>query len=118
MAEWADESGLDATYAEANAAPDRHMVKVLAEAEQYMSDEARTVLAEARRLVRASMKYRTLFDDEHPEYQVKNFDASWYQVKAILKEYMPEELKKFRELTKKLADRMRPAVYRLSFLWK
>ena len=31
---------------------------------------------------------------------------------------MPEELKKFRELMKKLADRMRPAVYRLSFLWK
>ena len=46
------------------------------------------------------------------------FDAGWYQVKAILKEYMPEELKNFRELTKKLADRMRPAVYGLGFLRK
>ena len=118
MAEWADESGLDAMYAEANAAPDRHMVKALAEAELFMSDEAKAVLAEARRLVRTSMKYRALFDDEHPEYQVKNFDAGWYQVKAVLKEYMPEELKKFRELTKKLADRMRPAVYELNFLRK
>lgn len=108
MAEWADEAGLDATYAEANAVPDRYMVKALADAEPFMSDEAKAVLAEVRRLVRTSMKYRTLFDDEHPEYQVK----------AVLKEYMPEELKKFRELTKKLADRMRPAVYGLGFLWK
>lgn len=118
MAEWADEAGLDATYAEANAAPDRYMVKALAEAEPFMSDEAKVVLAEARRLVRASMKYRELFDDEHPAYQVRTFDAGWYQVKAVLKEYMPEELKKFRELTKKLADRMRPAVYELNFLRK
>ena len=116
MAEWADEAGLDAAYAEANAAPDRHMVKALADAEPFMSDEAKAVLAEARRLVRASMKYRALFDDEHPEYQVRNFDAGWYQVKAVLKEYMPEELKKFRELVRKLADRMRPAVYGLGFL--
>jgi hypothetical protein len=35
-----------------------------------------------------------------------------------LKEYMPEELKNFRELAKKLADRMRPAVYELGFLRK
>ena len=118
MAEWADEAGLNMTYAEANAAPDRHMVKALAEAEPYMSDEAKAVLAEARWLVRASMKYRELFDDEHPEYQVRTFDAGWYQIKAVLKEYMPEELKKFRELTKKLADRMRPAVYELNFLRK
>ena len=64
------------------------------------------------------MKYRALFDDEHPEYQVRNFDAGWYQVKAVLKEYMPEELKKFRELVKTLAEKMRPAVYGLGFLRK
>ena len=59
-----------------------------------------------------------MFDDEHPAYQVRTFDAGWYQVKAVLKEYMPDELKKFRELMKKLADRMRPAVYELNFLRK
>ena len=48
MAEWADESGLDATYAEANAAPDRHMVKALAEAEPFMSDEAKDVTEKCR----------------------------------------------------------------------
>ena len=40
------------------------------------------------------------------------------QVKAVLKEYMPEELKKFRELAKKLTEKMRPAVYELGFLQK
>lgn len=94
------------------------MVKALADAEPSMSDEAKAVLAEARRLVEASMKYRALFDDERPEYQVRNFDAGWYQVKAVLKEYMPDELKAFRELVKTLAEKMRPAVYGLGFLRK
>ena len=31
---------------------------------------------------------------------------------------MPEELKNFRELVRKLADKMRPAVYGLGFLRK
>lgn len=37
-------------------------------------------------------------------------------MKSVLKEYMPAELKKLSELTKKLTDCMRPAVYELSFL--
>lgn len=48
----------------------------------------------------------------------KHLMRGWYQVKAILKEYMPNELKEFRELYKKLADKMRPMVYELGFLRK
>ena len=42
--------------------------------------------------------------------------GGWYQIKGVLKEYMPEALKEFNELFKKLADKMRPMVYELGFL--
>ena len=114
MSEWADAEGLDETYAEAGVSPDRHMAKVLNGTS--LSEEAKAVLDKATELVQKSMKFRQMFNDDHPEYQVLNFDAGWYQVKAILKEYMPNELKEFRELCKKLADKMRPMVYELGFL--
>lgn len=41
-----------------------------------------------------------------------------YQIKAILKEYMKDELKEFNELYKKLAEKMLPMVYELGFLRK
>ena len=41
-----------------------------------------------------------------------------YQIKAILKKYMKDELKEFKELYKKLAEKMLPMVYELGFLRK
>ena len=45
-----------------------------------------------------------------------NWDCGWYQLKFMLKEYMPEEMKIFSEKFKRLADKMRPMVYELGFL--
>ena len=42
--------------------------------------------------------------------------GGWYQIKGMLKEYFPNELKEFNELYKALADKMRPMVYELGFL--
>ena len=64
------------------------------------------------------MKYRKLFNDEHPEVQIQNADAGFYQLKQMLKEYMPDELKEFKELYKKLAEKMKPTIYELGFLRK
>lgn len=116
MAEWADAEGLDETYAEASVSSDRHMAKVLNGTS--LSAEAKAVLDKATELVQKSMKFRQMFNDDHPEYQILNFDSSYYQLKPIWKQYMPEEFKIFRELVKKLADKMRPAVYSLGFLRK
>ena len=64
-------------------------------------------------------KCRELFEMEKPEYQCgKVFDAGWYQVRAILKQYMPDELKQFGELYKKLSEKLLPQVYNLGFLRK
>lgn len=81
-----------------------------------LSKDAKAILDLATKLVKDSFKYRKDFHAAHPEYQTNTWDAGWYQVKAIVKEYMPDELKKFNELYKKFEDRMRKGVYKFGFL--
>ena len=114
MAEWADAAGMDEAYNEAIVADDSYMVKRLATAN--LSLAAKAVLDKAVELTEKSMKYRKLFNDEHPEFRLTLFDQGWYSIKALLKEYMPNELKEFRALYKKLIEQMRPMVYQLKFL--
>lgn len=83
-----------------------------------LSPDAQAVLDKATELVKSSFKYRKQFNQEHPEYHINTWDAGWYQIKGMLKQYDPEGLKQFNELYKQLEDRMRPLVYELGFLYK
>lgn len=83
-----------------------------------LSEDAELVLDMATAILIDTMKYREEFDRKHPEYHINSWDAGWYQVKAVAKEYIPDKLKLFNELYKKLEDRMRPLVYELGFLYK
>lgn len=112
--ELANDSNLDFTYNDARVSSDRYVYTKLQGIE--LSSEAKAVLDKAIELTRVSFKYRELFNEEHPEYQILNWDCGWYQIKGMLKEFMPNELKEFNELFKKLADKMRPMVYELGFL--
>lgn len=86
--------------------------------EVTLSEDAQEVLDKARELVKLSFKYRKYFDSEHHEYHINTWDAGWYQIKGLCKEYLPEELKEFNQLYKQFEDRMRPLVYELGFLYK
>jgi hypothetical protein len=110
----ANENNNDECYADAHTSTDRYVYTILNGIE--LSAEAQAVLGKARELTIKSFPYRSLFNEEHPEYQVNNWDCGWYQIKAICKEYLSEDLKEFGELYKKLADKMRPMVYELGFL--
>ena len=81
-----------------------------------LSPEAKAVLDKASDIVRNTFKYRELFNQEHPEYQINNWDCGWYQIKALCKEYAKSDYEEFVKLYKKLADKMRPMVYTLGFL--
>ena len=81
-----------------------------------LSPEAQAVLDKARELTIKSFEYREMFDQQHPEYQIMNWDCGWYQIKGLLKEYFNDDLNNFSELFKKLSDKMRPLVYELGFL--
>ena len=81
-----------------------------------LSPEAQAVLDKASDIVRNTFKYRELFNQEHPEYQINNWDCGFYQIKALCKEYAKSDYDEFVKLYKKLADKMRPMVYTLGFL--
>lgn len=83
-----------------------------------LSPDAQAVLDKATELVKSSFYRRKQFNQAHPEYHINTWDAGWYQIKGLLKEYDPEGLKQFNELYKQLEDRMRPFVYELGFLYK
>ena len=110
----ANENGFDFTYNDARVSNERYVYTKLQGVE--LSAEAKAVLDKAIELTKASFKYRELFNEEHPEYQIMNWDCGWYQIKAMLKAYMPNDLKAFNELYKAFAEQLRPMVYELGFL--
>jgi hypothetical protein len=80
------------------------------------SDEASLVLSFGMHIVTETFMFREVVNKDHPEYQINNWDAGFYQVKAMCKEYSPGLLKNFNAVFKKLSDKMRPMVYELGFL--
>ena len=83
-----------------------------------LSPDAKAVLDLATAITIDTFKYRTQFAATHPEYHINTWDAGWYQIKAVAKEFIPDKMKLFNEMYKKLEDRMRPLVYELGFLYK
>ena len=84
----------------------------------HLSDDAKFILDFATAILIDTMKYREEFNRKHPEYHINSWDAGWYQIKALAKEYTPDTLKMFNEHYKAFEDRMRPLVYELGFLYE
>ena len=116
MQELANNNRYDEMYQDAQGVDDRFVCKWLNDHKTEISPEAQAVLDYATTLVEQSMKYRNVFNEDNENYQIMNFDCGWYQIKGMLKEYMPNELKQFNDLYKKLAEKMRPLVYEVGFL--
>ena len=110
----ANEHRNDDCYNDAHTDKDRYVYSKLQGIE--LSAEAQRVLDLAREIVAATFKYRVVFNAEHPEYQVNNWDASYYQLKPMWKAYCPDLWKEFNEAFKKLSEKMKPMVYNLGFL--
>ena len=116
MMKLAEESGDDYCYNDARVSSDRYVYGLLQGIE--LSEEAKAVLEKASDIVRKTFKYRELFGEEHSEFHIHTWDASWYQIKALAKEYAKDDLEEFKMLYKKLSEQMLPMVYELGFLRK
>ena len=116
MLDLAEKYNSDYTYEDALNSDERFVYLKLQEIKDALSPEAKAVLDKATDIVKSSFKYREMFNESHPEYQINNWDCGFYQIKALLKEFMPDDLKEFRVLYKQLADKMRPMIYELGFL--
>lgn len=82
----------------------------------HLSAEAEAVLGRARRVVRDSFEFRSLFNVEAPQYQINNWDAGWYQIRALASRYDKNGLAQFAEAYSALCAKMRPLVWELGFL--
>jgi len=115
MLKLANEHKFDELYRDCkNFGGERFIYKKLPETE--LSDDASIVYNKACELVYNSFQYRQILHEEHPEYHLNTWDAGWYQIKLILKQFMPDELREFRKLYKEFEDRMREGVYKFGFL--
>lgn len=83
-----------------------------------LSKEAQDVLDSAREITRMLIRdgYRLQTAIEHPEYHLRSWDAGWYQMRLVLKEYKLPQLDEFDDKLKALERKMRPLVYELGFL--
>ena len=113
----ADEYEIDEIYADSKTKGHRTFVLDYI-ANHPFSAEATVVLAKATELFEKSMRFRKVMMEEHPEYHLQAWDAGWYQVKLILKEYCKEDLTSFRETYKLLENKIIENVYELGFLRK
>lgn len=107
-------NGFTQTYNDARTSKERYVYNKLQTI--TLSPEAQDVLNKASDIVRNTFKYRELFNQEHPEYQIMNWDCGWYQIKALAKEYAKSDYEEFVKLFKELENKMRPMVYTLGFL--
>ena len=110
----ANTNGFTQTYNDARTSKERYVYNKLQTI--TLSAEAQAVLDKASDIVRNTFKYRELFNQEHPEYQIMNWDCGWYQIKALAKEYAKSDYEEFVKLFKALGSKMRPMVYTLGFL--
>jgi len=114
MIELANEHKNTAVYQDAHTDKDRFVYTTLQTL--TLTADARAVLDKATELLVKTFEYRERAADEHPEWHIQTWDASWYQVKLLLKQYLPADLKAFQVLYRKLEDRLREGVYTLGFL--
>jgi hypothetical protein len=110
----------DDVYRDARSSDERYIYTLLFKEGIYekLSDDAKSVLDMASELVIKSFGMRQALHEEHQEYHLNTWDAGWYQVKLILKQFYQDDLREFTKKYKEFEDRMRPLVYELGFLRK
>ena len=118
MMDLANEHHDDFMFNDARTSKERYVFALLQKPEitQHLSDTAKQLLSMATEMTVKSMKYRTLFESDHPDYHIHTWDAGYYQLKNLWKEYLPEDFKRFRDLFKQFGNELRPLVYSLGFL--
>ena len=118
MMSLANENHDDFMFNDARTSKERYVFTLLQKPEmtQHLSETAKRLLELATEMTVKSIKYRTLFESDHPDHHIHTWDAGYYQLKNLWKEYLPDEFKQFRELFKQFGNELRPLVYTLGFL--
>ena len=120
MMSLAESKYFDDIYRDGKMSDERYVYKLLYKEGIYekLSPDAKEVLDMASALVVKSFDMRIALHDEKPELHLNTWDAGWYQIKLVLKQFYQDDLREFVKKYKEFEDRMRPLVYELGFLRK
>ncbi|MCD2137369.1 hypothetical protein [Salinicoccus halitifaciens] len=84
--------------------------------DRKLSPEAQRVYDEAVKLTEKAFDYRDIVNLEHPEWNVKRWDAGFYQTYKIINKYKIIGWNEFRELFKELERKIERKVYKFGML--
>lgn len=73
-------------------AGDRYVYRYLEKNKNMLDDDDLKLLSIAQKIIKQTMKFRGIFNEEYPEYCVNTWDASWNQIMQVAKEYGDKEL--------------------------
>ena len=120
MTQLANENNNAFMFNDARTSKERYVYTLLnnPEISSLLSPTAKQLLDMATAMMEKTVKYRPLFESDHPNHHIHTWDAGYYQLKDLWKEYLPEEFKIFRNLFKSFGNELRPLVYELGFLRK
>ena len=120
MTQLANENNNAFMFNDARTSKERYVYTLLnnPEISSLLSPTAKQLLDMATAMMEKTVKYRPLFESDHPNHHIHTWDAGYYQLKDLWKEYLPEEFKVFRNLFKQFENELRPLVYQLGFLRK
>ena len=120
MTQLANENNNAFMFNDARTSKERYVYTLLnnPEISSLLSPTAKQLLDMATAMIEKTVKYRPLFESDHPNHHIHTWDAGYYQLKNLWKEYLPEEFKRFRDMFKQFENELRPLVYRLGFLRK
>ena len=120
MTQLANENNNAFMFNDARTSKERYVYTLLnnPEISSLLSPTAKQLLDMATDMMEKTVKYRPLFESDHPNHHIHTWDAGYYQLKDLWKEYLPEEFKIFRNLFKQFENELRPLVYQLGFLRK
>ena len=118
MMSLANENNDDFMFNDARTSNERYVYMLLNKPEiaQHLSETAKQLLSMATEMTVKSMKYRDMFEADYPDHHIHTWDAGYYQLKNLWKEYIPDDFKQFRDLFKQFSNELRPLVYSLGFL--
>ena len=118
MMSLANQNNDDFMFNDARTSKERYVYMLLNKPEiaQHLSETAKQLLSMATEMTIKSMKYRDMFEADHPDHHIHTWDAGYYQLKNLWKEYIPDDFKQFRDLFKQFSNELRPLVYSLGFL--
>jgi len=84
--------------------------------DQIASAEAMALIRKGTDLLLKTFEHRAEFDKKRPEVQICNWDAGWWQLRALWKEVAKDDLKELTTLRNELRESIRSRIRLLSWL--